>query len=75
MDNQTNNLIPYHTHNTIDSPNIDRSNLNFRIDTVAAAGTEPTDAPPNGTMRFLQDGVNYVMWVRINNSWKKATLS
>ena len=75
MENQ-NQQNSYHIHNGIDQPNIDPQDLlGFRIDNVATATTAPTDSARNGTIRFQQDGVNYVMWVRISNLWKKATLS
>lgn len=77
MKNQpTQSNIPYHIHNGPESPQILLQNIkgwDFR--TVTLATTMPADTPPNGAIRFLSDGTNDVMWVRMNNNWKKTTLS
>ncbi len=78
MENQSTQQSTIYTHRHLgtDSQQIELQSIkgwDFRI--VTSATTTPSDTPPNGSIRFLSDGTNYVMWVRIGGLWKKTTLS
>ena len=61
-----------HTHNGFDSPKIDPRNLTgFPITTAV-----PTHEAQEGTIILRWDGsTTYELYVRINKSWKKTSLS
>lgn len=63
-----------HTHNKLNTLRIDPVDLLVFTKQVTDATTAPTDAPLNGTVRVLFDGVNYVEWVRVNKLWKILSL-
>lgn len=59
--------IPDHHHTGIDSSQLNPADfLGFPI-----VGGIPVDPAINGTIRFYWDDVNYYMYVRINNDWKR----
>ena len=60
-----------HTHDGINSPSLDLSESTFKI--MASA---PTKDAPEGTVILQNNGTDtFKIYVRINKSWKSATLS
>jgi hypothetical protein len=60
-----------HDHDGTNTPKINPKNL-LGFPVISAV---PTDAAPNGTIRFYYSGISYRLYVRINNSWKYAALT
>lgn len=67
----TTSNIPIHVHGGTDSPQIDPRNLlGFPIMTAV-----PTDNAPEGTIRLALIAGTYYIYARINQTWKRATLT
>lgn len=65
-----------HQHNGTDSPRLNpKYFLGFQNIQVADATVAPTYTLQNGTILFQYDSSHWVMWVRLNNLWKKVSLS
>lgn len=62
-------LIP-HTHDEVNSPPVDAGHIYFPITTSA-----PTDKPRNGIIRLALISGTYYLYARINNTWKRTTLT
>lgn len=61
-----NEIVPFHQHNGVDSPQIDPKNLlGFPITT-----TVPTNAAQNGVIQLYYSGSTYKIYARINNTWQ-----
>ena len=64
-------MIEPHIHEGNQTPKIESKNLlPYPIVSVA-----PVDLAQNGTIRLFYDGVNYKIYIRINNTWVSATLT
>lgn len=65
------NDIPVHTHNGVDSPPIDFSNL-LGLPVIAAV---PTDSPDDGTIRLYNTGGVRRLYAFIAGVWYSTTLT
>lgn len=86
LDAMSNMVIPFHTHNSWDNPQLDPkiALLGFPVDQVADASVAPTDVPLNGQFRFQVDTTPiYYFWAYITYStagsltgaWKGVALT
>lgn len=66
----TQQLSPPHIHDGVSNPITPGKYIYFPITTVA-----PTDTAPNGAIKLALIAGTYYIYARINNAWKRATLT
>ena len=60
-----------HQHNRYDAPQVESSDLlGFDVDTAV-----PTQKDEDGKLRVYTDGVNYYLYIRIKQGWRKVQLT